>query len=150
MHFHNLSRCSQPCRSLNAVAAGTGDTQNGTAIDTLDWDGIMFVFAFGTITASAVTTIKAQQGTTSNGSDAADLEGTSQSVADTDDNKILCIDIYRPRERYVRPVITRATANAVIDGVFAILYRGEFTPAAAHSTAVRVAEVFNSPAEGTA
>lgn len=148
--MHNLSRFSQPCRSMNAVAAGTSDTQTGTAIDTLGWDGILFIFSFGTITSTAVTTIKAQQGTASNGSDAADLEGTAQSIADTDDNKIACIDIFKPRERYVRPAVTRATANAVIDGVIAILYRGEFTPAAAHSTAVRVAEAFNSPPEGTA
>lgn len=148
--MHNLSSHTQPCRSMNAVSAGTSDTQVGTAIDTLGWDGVMFVFMFGTITTSAVVTIKAQQGTASNGSDAADLEGTAQSIADTDDNKIACIDIYKPRERYVRPVVTRATANAVIDGVIAILYRGDITPAAAHSTAVRVAEAFNSPAEGTA
>lgn len=148
--MHNLSRQTQPCRSMNAVAAGTSDTQVGTAIDTLGWDGILFIFAFGTITSTAVVTIKAQQGLQSGGGDAADLEGTAQSVADTDDNKIVVIDIYKPRKRYVRPVVTRATANAVIDGVVAILYRGELTPAAAHSTAVRVAEAFNSPPEGTA
>ena len=147
---HNLSRHSQPFRAMNAVSAGTGDTQNGTAIDTLGWDGILFVFVFGTITSGAVTTIKAQQGLESNGSDAADLEGTAQSVADTDDNKIACIDIHKPRERYVRPVVTRATANVVIDGVVGVLYRGDITPAAAHATAVRVAEAFNSPPEGTA
>ncbi len=148
--MHNLSLHTDVRRSMNAVSAGTGDTQTGTAIDMSGWDGVLFVFFFGTITSSAVTTIKAQQGAASNGSDAADLAGTEQSVADTDDNKIAMIDIRRPSKRYVRPAVTRATANVVIDGVVAVLYRGEMTPAAAHSTAVRVAERFNSPAEGTA
>lgn len=147
---HNLSEYTDTRISVNATAAGTGDTITGTAIDTLGWDGIMLIYLFGAITSTAVTTCKVQGGSASDGSDAADLAGTAQSVADTDDNKAVLVDIYRPMQRYIRPAIVRATANVVINNVIAVLYRGEITPASVHSTIVRTAEVFNSPAAGTA
>lgn len=150
IRMHNLSLNADFRVSVNATAAGTGDTINGTAIDMAGWEGILLIYSFGAITTSAVTTIKAQGGAASDGSDGADLLGTAQSIADTDDNKIAMVDIFNPKQRYIRPVITRATANAVINNVIAILYRGDITPAAAHSTAVRVAERFNSPPTGTA
>jgi hypothetical protein len=147
---HNLSQVVDLRRSLNAVAAGTSE-QTGTGIDTLGYDGVLFVFGFGAITSGAVTTIKAQQSSDDGSADDyGDLLGTSQAIADTDDNKIAAIDIYRPLKRYVRPVVGRGTQNAVIDGVIAILYRGNISPAAVHTTLVRAAERFNSPAEGTA
>ena len=58
----------------------------------------------------------------SNLSDGADLAGSAVSIADSDDNKLLVLDIHRPAERYVRAVVTRGTADATIDGVIAILY----------------------------
>ena len=57
-------------------------------------------------------------------------------------------DIRRPRKRYVKPIVDRGTANAVIDGVIAILYRADFTPTPQHSTASAV-NLLNQPAEGT-
>lgn len=151
MVFHNLTKIAEFRRAGNAVAAGSTDS-NGTGIDMRGYDGITFIVAFGTITATAVTGIKVQQ-SDDNGSsdDYTDLTGSAQSVADTDSNKIVVTEVFRPTKRYVRVVVTRATANAVIDGIFAILTRPQVgPPLAAHSTLVRLPECFNSPAEGTA
>ena len=145
----NLLRTTKVTRVLNAVAAGTTD-QNGSTIDMQGWDGVVFLVAFGTITAGAVTSIKAQQGAASDLSDAADLEGTGVPVADTDDNKVAALDIVRPRERYVRVVVDRGTQNAVIDGAIAIQYRGRKAPTTHDTSTVVTPETHASPAEGTA
>ena len=44
---------------------------------------------------------------------------TSPALADTDGNKMLVAEAYRPKCRYIRAVVVRGTANAVIDGVIA-------------------------------
>ncbi len=61
-------------------------------------------------------------GVDDNGSvdDWSDLEGSSVSVADTDDNKMVEIELAKPRKRYARVVVSRATQNAVVDGITAI------------------------------
>lgn len=140
-------------RALNAVAAGT-TVQNGTGFDMQSdggYDGVLFILAVGTLTATQVTALKAQQ-SDDNGSadDYTDLAGTlTGPLADADSNKLLVLDIFRPSKRYVRPVVNRATGNAVIDGVIAIGYRNR-TPPTAQGSNVAAAEAHVSPAEGTA
>jgi len=145
----NLLKNIKVTRVLNAVAAGTTD-QNSSILDMQGFDGVLFIAAFGTLTATQVTSLKAQQGAASDLSDAADLAGTATGpLADADGNKLLCLDVYRPQERYVRCVVDRGTANAVIDGVIAIQYAGSKLPIS-QGTTVAFAEAHVSPAEGTA
>ena len=136
-------------RVMNAVAAGTTD-QNSTEVDMQGWDGVLFIATFGALTATQVTQIKAQQDVVTGMAGAADLAGTLVGpLADGDGNKCLALDIYRPQERFVRCVVDRGTANAVIDGVLAIQYKGRLTPTIQDAT-VAFAEKWSSPAEGTA
>lgn len=144
-----LAKNVKVIRAMNAVAAGTTD-QTSSWIDTAGFDGIVFITAFGTITSTAVTSVKIQQSTASDGTNGADLEGTSITVADDDDNQMTVHDIYRPRERYLAAVVDRGTANAVIDGIVAILYNGVKAPVTHDASTVVSAEYFASPAEGTA
>lgn len=147
--MHNLFRGCKVTRVMTAQSAGTSNV-NGNAVDMAGWDGVAFIATFGTITAGAVTSVKAQQAQNSNVSDAADLIGTGITVADDDDNQAAIIDIYRPQERYVRPVVVRGTQNAVIDGVLAIQYKGRVSPVTHDSATVISAEYHDSPVEGTA
>jgi hypothetical protein len=96
-----------------------------------------------------VTGLKAQQGLQANLLDAADLAGAALAIADTADNKLLVLDVFRPAERYVRAVVTRGTADAVIDGVIAIQYGARVLPASQDATVAGI-ETHVSPAEGTA
>jgi hypothetical protein len=109
---------------------------------------VVFIAALGTLASSAVTGLKVQMGNESNLSDAADLTGTAVSMADSDDNKLLVLDIHRPAERYVRSVVTRGTADATIDGVIAIQYGARVLPGSQDSTVAGI-ETHVSPAEGT-
>lgn len=139
----------KPDNSGFTVAAGTDDTLTSTYVDTAGFQGARFIIGFGTITANAVTSVKLSQCDTSGGS-YADLLGTSISVAADDDNQIVVMDIYQPRERYLQSVITRATANAVVDFLIVELYGPATVPAVRTDATVVSTEISIAPAEGTA
>jgi hypothetical protein len=130
-----------------AGVAGTTDI-NGATLDMQFYDGVLITVIFGAITAGAVTSIKAQQGAASDLSDVADLLGTGQTVADTDDDKVFQIDVKSPQERYVRVLIDRATQNAVVAGAIYQQYQSRSRPPTQGSNVAL--ERFLSPAEGTA
>lgn len=132
--------------TLTAGAAGATGI-NGSVIDMAGWDGVVMLVQFGTITAGAVTSIKAQQDTVVGMGTAADLLGTGQTVVDTADDTVFGIDIRRPSKRFLRLVVSRATQNAVVGATY-IQYRGRNRPAV--QPAGVTFETFVSPAEGTA
>lgn len=148
----NLSKQVKITRHSNAVAAGTTDITPSAGIDMSGFEGCLFMVDLGTITASAVTSIKVQQSSDDGSSDAySDLEGTSVTIADTDDNKIAYVDVYRPQKRYLKLIVDRGTQNAVVDGITAIQYGPRVLPTTHDSTTVLSgSEVHASPAEGTA
>lgn len=143
--FHDDVKIVQAV-TITAGAAGA-TAINGTAIDMSGYERCLFVVQFGAIVATAVTSIKVQQDTTSAMSSAADLAGTGQTVADTDDDKVFYIDIQKPREDFVRLVVSRATANATCSAM-AYLYGARQKPVT-HGTGV-AGESHYSPAEGAA
>jgi hypothetical protein len=121
-------------RAGNAAAAATS-TITGTTIEMAQYpDGIAFVALLGTLTSTNVTTLKVQQGDASNGSDAADITGASAASVDTMSNKLLVVEVKAVTKKYVRFVITRATANAVIDGVLAVPWGVRLAPHTADTT----------------
>lgn len=141
-------------RVLNAVAAGTTD-QNGSGVDMQadgGYDGVLFVALFGTLTATQVTSLKAQVSSDDGSSDAyADLaDSDTGNLADDDDNQCLVLDVFAPPERYVRPVVLRGTANAVVDGVLAVQYRGGKRPSVHDVATIAASLVAANKAEGTA
>ena len=122
---YQLSTSVLPIRVSNAVAAGTTNV-NSSWVDVANADGVRFIAMLGTLTANQVTRMKLQGACNSNQSDAADLlDSTTGNViqtanaADTDTNKILVASVFKPKVRYVRAVVIRGTANAVVDGILA-------------------------------
>ena len=145
----NISKSIKVTRALNGVAAGTSN-QNGSVIDMSGFEGVQFVALFGAITATQVTSLKVQQGNLADGSDMTDLAGSAHTaLADTDGNKCLVTDVFRPQKRYIRCVVKRGTANAVIDGVVALLYSPRVEPVTTDAT-VKSTKLLVSPDEGTA
>lgn len=140
---------SQNAKITSALdyADGSAD-RNGATLDMKGYDGVLVVVHFATIATSAVTTIKMQQGEESDLSDAADLEGTGQSVADDDDNEHYYIDLYQPTDRYVRLVVDKNAVNNSAESATYIQYRGTYNPTT-HATGV-TGEFHLTPAEGTA
>lgn len=133
----------------NATAAGTS-TINSAVVDMQGYDGCLFLTTPGTITAGGVQSMKVQQDTAVGMGAAADLAGTGITVADDDDNQVFWLDVKRPRERYLRLVISRATQNSVWGEIYAIQYRGRMLPISNNVTDTITGEKHESPAEGAA
>jgi hypothetical protein len=146
----HLSSEVEVVRIMNAVAAGTSD-QTSSAVDMVGYDSVMFVALLGTLTATQATSMKIQQSSDDGSSDSyGDLTGTdSGNMADDDDNQMIIIDVHKPSKRYLKAILLRETANAVIDGIIAIKYNARSVPITQGSTVFNT-ERFLSPAEGTA
>ena len=146
MSLPNFSADQKLTRVSNAVAAGTSDI-NSSSVDMQDFEACAFVVAFGAITATAVTSIHVE--TSSDNSTWNDVTGTSVTVADDDDNQLFYLDIVRPLEQYLRCVVDRGTANAVVDGIIAIQYGNRVGAVTHDATTVGGGEIHLSPSEGT-
>lgn len=129
--------------TTTAGAAGTSAI-NGASSDMANYEGIAAAISVGAIVSGAVTSVKWQQ--SSDNSNWDDLEGTSQPIADTDDNTTIYTAVHKPVDRYVRVVISRATQNATIGSVTYMKYGARTIPV----TQTLTGEKFVSPAEGTA
>lgn len=147
----NLATEVKITRVMDGVAAGTTD-QTGSSVNMTGFDGVMFVALLGVLSTNQVTSLKAQGSSDDGSSDAfADLLGTdSGDMADDDDDQGIVLDVYRPVEQYIRPILLRATGNAVIDGIIAIQYGPGKKPTINDATTIFNTEVHASPAEGTA
>ena len=100
-------------------------------MDTKSFRSITFLVLFGTIDPSAVTTCKLQQSSDDGSLDAySDLTGTSIAVADDDDNQVVALEVDEPLKHYVRCVVSRGTADAVVDGIVALQYNADSEPVA--------------------
>ena len=108
------------CVTVAAGAAGTSAI-NGSVIDFKEAEGALIIVQVGAITAGGVQSIKFQEGDAANLSDAADVTGTSQTIADDDDGEVFYLDIRKPAKRYGRLVISRATQNSAFSAV-AVVY----------------------------
>jgi len=114
------------CVTVTAGAAGSSAI-NGSTLDFAGYLGGLISVQTGAIVSGAVTSIKFQHSDASDMTGAADVLGTSQTIADTDDDKVFYIDISRPTKRYGRLVVSRATQNATVSAV-AALYGSSVAP----------------------
>lgn len=128
--------------------AGAADINAGT-VDMSGYEGVTLIVEFGAIVANAVVSVKWQQGDESDASDMTDLAGTSISVADDDDDKILVSELYRPTKRYVRAVISRATQNATLRTALYVRSQPMREPTVTGDD-VQHRELYAGPAEGSA
>ena len=127
-------------------SSGVDMSQNG------GYRGVRFIALMGALTGTQVTKLKVQG--SPDGSDYTTLGGdllatATAAMADADGTKMLVCDVYRPVHRYLRAVVDRGTANAVIDGVIAELYDPISEPTS-DDTTVSASKTAISPPLGTA
>ena len=112
----SLLKNAEFSRVSNRIAAGVSDQQS-TGVDTVNFQAVLFLVAFETIVATAVTSVKAQH--SDDNATWSDIPDSSVPVVPADDNKIVVLEVKTPSKRYVRAAVDRGTANATIDGIFA-------------------------------
>jgi hypothetical protein len=141
----NLVKESKVTLALNQSPVGT-TTLAGSTLDTSGFDGVMFIATFGTVT-DGTPGLKCQQGALVGGGDAADIAGSLTSPAVS--NSVVVLDIFRPTNRYVTPVVLRGGATgSIVGSVVAIMYKGSKAPTT-QPVSVAVAKQLVSPALGT-
>jgi len=112
-------------RTSDAVAAGTDDDVDGTGVPVKGFVDHHHHVLLGTITATAVTTVKLQE--SDDDTTYTDIAGKSVSVADSGDDEVYSlragVEELKASTTHTRVRITRATANAVIDGAICVQRR---------------------------
>ncbi len=147
----NLANETKIIRHSNAVAAGTTAITPSSGIDMKGFDSCLFLASFGAIVSGAATSVKVQQSSDDGVADGySDLEGTSVTVADDDDNQVVAVEVVKPQKRYLKMIVSRATQNATLDGIVAILSGAKHVPTTHDSATVVGSETHVSPNEGTA
>src|SRR5690606_31650249 len=110
-----------------AAAAQTAVTSE--AVDMRGFKACQFIAALGSIAATGTVTMKIQQSDDDGSTDAySDLAGATAAADDADDNGLLIIDVAHPRKRYLKAVITRATADSAVDSIIAQKYLADREP----------------------
>lgn len=134
--YVQLGNQANVLQSSGPVVAGTTNI-NGSVIDMQGFECLLVIVSLGALTATQNTKLKLQSGTLANGSDMSDVAnsgvpaGATTFVPDADSNKFIVGDYVRcaiPPNRYVRPVVVRGVANAVINAVYSIQYNVSRAP----------------------
>jgi hypothetical protein len=144
--INNLLSNVEVIRVANAASAAQTEV-DGTAVDMAGKIGVTFVASFGTVTTASVITLKVE-GSDDGSTGWTALSGSATHTADGTDanNKILAVDCVRPEYRYVRAVVTRTAANAVVDSVVAITYGQYWQPVEQGDTVLDSATLANAKA----
>lgn len=133
--------------TTNGAAGTTAITS--AAVDTLGFKCCTFIVPLGPIVSGAATSLKVQQSSDDAvADDYTDVAGTNQTIADTDDDTVKYVDICQPGKRYLKLVISRATQNATVGSVLAVLSRPRRFPVTQGTNVA--GEQWTGPAEGTA
>jgi hypothetical protein len=143
----NLSSEVKLTKVSVATAAGTAAIDSDS-VDMSGWEGVWFFTTVLAITGSGVQSINAAQ--CADDSTFLDLEGTGITIADDDDNQTFGVDVYRPKDRYVRLEVARATQNSAFGEIYALQYGPSKGPADNNVDDTITTELHLSPAEGTA
>lgn len=130
----------------NAAAAGQ-TTLTTDVVDTQGFDSVCFVVKLGDVTDTSALTLKGFTNDTNDTVTPTELsDNVTFTAGATDaDNKLLILDIHKPRDRYVYATLARGTANAVVDGIFAILYNAHEKPVSQDASVIASA-LLNDPA----
>lgn len=132
---------------LNGTQGAAATEFEGASVDMQGYEAVTFLTSLGT--AATDNGIKAQQSSDDGSSDAfADLTDTQVLSDGTETDLVL--EITKPVERYVRPVVVRGTSSTV-EAVWAVQFpHTGLHPIDNDSPTAQAAETHASPAEGTA
>jgi len=133
---------------IASKAAAATNVVTSDIVDTDGFDSVILFAALGAITTTGSMTMTIEQNTANSTTGMAALSGAEASADDADDERMVAIEIYRPRERYVQAVCTPGTdANCEIDGVFAILRDPVRVPVTQSTSHVADFTILSAPAE---
>lgn len=135
-------------RHANAEVADQTAITPANGVDLLGFTHAVFLVILGAADTGSAPTVKLQQSNDDGVSDNySDIATSAFVAADTDDNKIIAVELIHFKKRYVRAVVTRAGVDVAVDGILCILSGADKLPV----TKVTIGnETIAFPVEGTA
>lgn len=134
---------------LGYFAAGQV-AKNSDIIDMQGYDGVLFIAGFGTIVENGTILVAVEQNIANSAGGMAALAGTTAHTVTAANAALtqsaIAVDVYRPRERYLRCVVTPAAQDAVLLGVVAIRYKTRKAPVSQAAGILKSTQLV-SPAE---
>jgi hypothetical protein len=129
MNGTNLSLQARYTRVSPSAAAAT-TAINGSILDMAGFDSVLFIALLGDVTDTSALALTAQTNSVNSGTGMRTLAGSAAFTAGATnaDNNMLALEVHKPRERFIRPVLARATANAVVDGIIAVQFNAKDVP----------------------
>lgn len=123
---------------VEAAASAAQTALTSDIIDCSDCDGVIFLALTGDVTDTCVLGLNVEHGDAAGGGDMADTTATATFTAGASDadSKLIAVEVYKPLKRYVRAVLTRTTANAVVGGIIAIKYGARKPPVTQDATVI--------------
>lgn len=123
------------CHDHKIVAIGSYASANSDrtseVVDTAGFSCCLITVHFAAIATGAVTTMKLQHADAASNettlTSGADIEGSSQTIADDDDNQVKFWDV-RPTKRYLQVAIDKDATNVTAESMLAILYGANVKP----------------------
>lgn len=136
----------------DAVSAAANTDNDSSIIDMSGFEGCVFVTAITDCVSGGVATMTVEQNTANSTSGMAALAAagvaTATSGANDDLNgKLLIVDVYRPRERYLRVNRVSATQNIAFGPVYAVQYGPNKAPVTQATAEVADSDTAVSTAE---
>lgn len=115
-----------------AVVAGAAINDDSTIIDMAGYEGVIFITTIEDSVDTGVASLIVEQNAVNSGTGMAALSGAvatlTSGAADDLNGKVLAVDVYRPKERYLRVNRTSAVANIAFGSVTAIRYGQRVSP----------------------
>lgn len=134
------------------LAAGTDGAlvTTGTEIDMLGYNSLMVIVCVGTIASSGVITISVKNSETSAAYGAGTIDRIGAAMlnnADTDDNKLLITEVFKPQRRYCRVEYQRTGGNVTVLAMLVVRFNAGNEPVAQGASAggVEFLQVLNNP-----
>ena len=143
----NLSKNVKITQVSDSVAAGVVATTSAV-VDMQGFAGVVFVAALTGALITSVATLKVQEDSVNPFTAPKDMAGAvvSYTAAAAYSGKSLLVDLYRPKKRFIRCVLTPTVANVGIGAIFAIQYQTGAMPTAIDPSVIASALAV-SPAE---
>lgn len=125
---------------VEPYASAATSTLTTDVVDTQGFDSIAFIAYIGDATSGATITLTGKTNTASSTSSPtpvtlADTVAYTAGASDADD-KVMILDLHKPRDRYVFATLTRADQNVVLNGIIAVLYNAHQLPVTQHASVI--------------
>jgi hypothetical protein len=95
------------------------------AVDMVGYDRVRFMIQVGAMVSGATLDAWVQESAESNLGNGTNISGAAVvQIANTSNNNVFVIDVYRPAKRYVGVVANAGTANVTLASILAERFRG--------------------------